>query len=109
MARPRLKGNARRARVSEPPYPVGSRRYWGLVLFPEYAQVEGILTALGCLRRWTLQRRSVERLNLAEVVHNGAKRDASQALIDVYKLPFGHSGNQCPVRSAILSVVSSSS
>ena len=40
-------GNARRAKVSEPPYPVGSRRYWGLVLFPEFAQVEGILNRLG--------------------------------------------------------------
>jgi hypothetical protein len=40
-------GNARRAKVSEPPYPVGSRRYWGLVLFAEYAQVEGILNRLG--------------------------------------------------------------
>jgi hypothetical protein len=40
-------GNNRRARVSEPPYPVGSRRYWGLVLFPEFAQVEGILNRLG--------------------------------------------------------------
>ena len=40
-------GTGRRAKVSEPPYPVGSRRYWGLVLFPEYAQVEGILNRLG--------------------------------------------------------------
>jgi hypothetical protein len=30
----RWNGNDRKARVSEPPYPVGSRRYWGLVLFP---------------------------------------------------------------------------
>jgi hypothetical protein len=40
-------GSARRAKVCEPPYPVGSRRYWGLVLLPEYAQVEGILNRLG--------------------------------------------------------------
>jgi hypothetical protein len=40
-------GNARRAKVSEPPYPVGSRRYWGLVMFPEFAQVESILNRLG--------------------------------------------------------------
>jgi hypothetical protein len=39
-------GNARRAKVSEPPYPVGSRRYWGLVMFPEFAQVENILNQL---------------------------------------------------------------
>ena len=40
-------GNARRAKVCEPPYPVGSRRYGGLVRFPEFAQVEGILNRLG--------------------------------------------------------------
>src|SRR5437899_5747403 len=32
----RWNGNDRKARVSEPPYSVGSRRYWGLVLFPVY-------------------------------------------------------------------------
>jgi len=40
-------GTGRRAKVSEPPYPVGSRRYWGLILFPEFAQVENILNRLG--------------------------------------------------------------
>jgi len=40
-------GGGRRAKVSEPPYSVGSRRYWGLVMFPEYAQVESILNLLG--------------------------------------------------------------
>jgi len=30
-------------------YPVGFRRYWGLVLLPEYGQVEGILNRLGLL------------------------------------------------------------
>jgi hypothetical protein len=39
--------SGRNARVSEPPYPVGSRRHWGLILFPEYAQVESILNRLG--------------------------------------------------------------
>jgi len=40
-------GSARRAKVSEPPYPVGSRRYWGLILFPEFAQVDAILNRIG--------------------------------------------------------------
>jgi hypothetical protein len=40
-------GNGRRAKVSEPPYPVGSRRFWGLILFPEFAQVENILNRIG--------------------------------------------------------------
>jgi hypothetical protein len=43
----RWNGNDRKARVSEPPYPVGSRRYWGLVLFPEFVQVESILNRIG--------------------------------------------------------------
>lgn len=43
----RWNGTNRKARVSEPPYPVGSRRYWGLVLLPEYAQVEVILNRIG--------------------------------------------------------------
>ncbi len=40
-------GNGRRAKVSEPPYSVGSRRFWGLILFPEFAQVENILNRIG--------------------------------------------------------------
>jgi hypothetical protein len=43
----RWNGSDRKARVSEPPYPVGSRRCWGLVILPEYAQVEAILNRLG--------------------------------------------------------------
>ena len=42
----RWNGTDRKARVSEPPYPVGSRRFWGLVMMPEYAQVEAILNRL---------------------------------------------------------------
>lgn len=42
----RWNGEERRSRISEPPIPVGSRRYWGLVLVPEYAQVEGILNRI---------------------------------------------------------------
>lgn len=37
----------RRALVCEPPYPVGSKRHWGLVLFANYSQVEGILNRIG--------------------------------------------------------------
>lgn len=40
-------GSARRAKVSEPPYPVGSRRCWSFILFPEFAQIENILNRLG--------------------------------------------------------------
>lgn len=42
----RWNGEERRSRVSEPPIPVGSRRYWGLVLLPEYAQIEIILNRI---------------------------------------------------------------
>ena len=40
-------GSARRATVSEPPFPVGTRRYWGLVLMPACADIEAILNRLG--------------------------------------------------------------
>jgi hypothetical protein len=43
----RWNGGGRASKVTEPPYPVGSRRYWSLVLLPEYSQVELILNRLG--------------------------------------------------------------
>ena len=47
MREHRWNGAGRASKVCEPPLPVGTRRYWGLVLLPEYAQVEIILNRLG--------------------------------------------------------------
>jgi hypothetical protein len=47
MRKHRWNGANRRARVQEPPYPIGTRRYWGFVIMPEFAQVEAILNRLG--------------------------------------------------------------
>jgi len=45
MRKHRWNGARHVANISEPPFPVGIRRYWGLVM-PEYAQVETILNGL---------------------------------------------------------------
>jgi hypothetical protein len=43
----RWNGAERRASVKEPPVPVGTRRYWGLVVMPACADIETILNRLG--------------------------------------------------------------
>ena len=43
----RWNGGQRSAKINEPPIPVGIRRYWGLIVMPEFAEVEAILNRLG--------------------------------------------------------------
>lgn len=47
MRNHRWNGAERRASVREPPVPMGTRRYWGLVVMPACAEVESILNRLG--------------------------------------------------------------
>ncbi len=47
MRKHRWNGAEKRATVGEPPFPVGTRRYWGLVIMPACADVEAILNRLG--------------------------------------------------------------
>lgn len=47
MRRQRWNGSNRQAKVSEPPVPVGVRRYWSLVLSDEYPTVDAILNRIG--------------------------------------------------------------
>ena len=42
----RWNGAEQRAKRSEPPFPVGTRRYWSLVLMPQFADVEKILNGI---------------------------------------------------------------
>jgi len=46
MRENRWNGAKRQARVNEPPVPVGIRRYWGIIVLSEYAQIENILNRL---------------------------------------------------------------
>lgn len=43
----RWNGAQRYANATEPPVAVGIRRYWGLIILPEYTQVETILNRVG--------------------------------------------------------------
>jgi hypothetical protein len=47
MRRHPWNGAKRRAPITDPPIPVGTKRYWGMVILPEYIQVEAILNRLG--------------------------------------------------------------
>lgn len=46
MRNHRWNGSNRRATVGDPPFTVGTRRYWGLVIMPACAEIEDILNRL---------------------------------------------------------------